>query len=70
MRWLHLAILGGLVLMHTGCSSRMKSQKATGSRAGQSSSVQQSPTYPWKRPPEDSPRPQLPPSQPGKRDPF
>ena len=73
MNWLRFALLGCLVLCLTGCSSWMRSDKdkpsSDKSGAGQSSPGQPSPTYHWKRP-EDLPRPQLPPTEPGKRDPF
>lgn len=64
LRW---AVLGGLVLALAGCGLGKK-DKTNASRSGLRNDPS-SPTYPWKRPPDDLP-PQAPPTKPGKLDPF
>lgn len=60
-------VLSCLVFVLVGCGLGKKDKASTSKPAMESE--QSSPTYPWKRPPEDAPRPS-PPKEPGKRDPF
>ncbi|HTU92686.1 MAG TPA: hypothetical protein VMF69_21575 [Gemmataceae bacterium] len=65
LRW---TVLACLVLGLAGCGAGKK-DKANASKPG-AGSEQSSPTYPWKRPPDDLPRPSLPPAKSGERDSF
>ena len=68
MHWLCWAVLGCLVLVLAGCGGGNK-DTANASKPG-AGSKQSSPTYPWRRPPSDAPRPPLPQTKPGERDSF
>ena len=67
MNRLRLIVLGLIAVALVGCGAGKKDKASVskpGARSGQSS-----PTYPWKRPPDDVPQPP-PATKPGDREPF
>lgn len=65
LRWTFLACV---ILALAGCGAGKKGKTNVSMPA--SESEQSSPTYQWKRPLDDSPRPSLPPSKPEERKSF